>query len=120
MIYVYLLILAVLIIIVQGFFVYNLYHQSKQLEDFIAEVEKREAKIYEDAEKYYIAFLQLFMNADSEISRIDKRGTFSSDDEVGFAFKVIKTCIGNVVQKLKELKEEQNNNEENEVNNDKD
>lgn len=112
MIYVWLLILAGLIIIGQFFVVYNLYHQSKQLEEFITGVDKREKKIYEDAEKYYLAFLQLFTNADSEISRIDKRGVFSSDDEVGFAFKVIKTCIGNVVAKLKELKDEQENGTE--------
>jgi len=113
MIYIYLLICAGLIIIGLSCVVYNLYHQSKQLEEFIIGFDKKEKKIYEDAEKYYSAFLQLFLNADSEISRIDKRGTFSSDDEVGFAFKVIKTCIGNLVEKLKELKNEQNPPEEN-------
>jgi len=112
MIYVYLLIIAGPIIIGLCFVVYNLYHQSKQLEEFIVGFDKREKQMYEDAEKYYSAFLQLFLNADSEISRIDKRGTFSSDDEVGFAFKVIKTCIANVVEQLKRLKDEQENGTE--------
>lgn len=112
MIFIWLLILAFLIIIGLCFVVYNLYNQSKQLEEFIIGVDKREKKIYEDAEKYYLAFLQLFTNADSEMSRIDKRGAFSSDDEVGFAFKVIKTCIANVVEQLKRLKDEQENGTE--------
>lgn len=100
------MILASLIITALCFVVYNLYHQSKQLEEFILGVEKREKQINEDAEKYYTAFLHLFIEAQSELKRVDKRGAFSSDDEVGFAFKVIKTSIDNVVLKLKEFKED--------------
>lgn len=103
---IYLLILAILIIISLCFVAHNLYTQSNELEEFIIGVEKREKEINEDAEKYYTAFLHLFANAQSELVRIDRRGTFSSDDEVGFAFKVIKTSIDNVVLKLKQFKED--------------
>lgn len=119
MIYILLLSLCGLIIIVLGFFVFNLYKQNEQLEIFIKETNDREAKIYDDAEKYYLAFLHLFQKAQSEMDRIDKRGSFSSDDEVGFGFKVIHTAINNVVAQLQDLKNQANNEEENNEANDK-
>ena len=96
-----------IILIISSFIVYNLYQQNQQLEEFISNTNKRESKIYEDAEKYYRAFLKLFTEAYQEMERVDKRGSFSSDDEVGFSFKVIITSIKNVKDKLTELKEEQ-------------
>lgn len=89
------------------FFVYNLYRQNDQLEEYIREVDKKEKQIYDDAEKYYLAFVHLFQNAQSEMDRIDKKGSFSSDDEVGFAFKVIHSSLNTVVSKLQEIKDEQ-------------
>lgn len=106
MIYIIIISICILIIILLGFFIYNLYQQNAQLEEFIKETEKKEVKIYEDAQKYYLAFLHLFTEAKSQLDRVDKKGAFSSDDEVGFSFKVIKTAIDNVVVQLETLKPE--------------
>lgn len=102
----YIIVLLVLVIIFLIFFLYNIYNQNEQLEKFIEGSNKRETKVYKDAEKYYLAFLALFQSALDDMERVDKRGAFSSDDEVGFSFKVLKTAINNVVVKLQELQKE--------------
>ncbi len=104
---IYILILTCLIIILLSFFVYNLYRQNEQLEKFINEVELEKQTLRTEAENYYLAFLNLFYQAQTDMDRIDKRGSFSSDDEVGFAFKIIHTAINNVVLKLQELKDQE-------------
>ena len=45
------------------------------------------------------------------MQRIDKRGSFSSDDEVGFSFKVIQKAIEVVTVKLREMRKEASNPE---------
>lgn len=56
---------------------------------------------------YHLYFLKLYSEAYSQLERIDQRGSFSSDDEVGFAFKVIIQTIGDVKNKLTDLKIEE-------------
>ena len=111
MIYILIILICIVIIILCTFFIYNLYKQNEQLEKFIKDIEKKEVKMYEDAQKYYIAFLRLFSEAKSQLDRVDKKGAFSSDDEVGFSFKVIKTAIDNVVEQLETIKPETENDE---------
>lgn len=82
------------------FVISNLYEQITQLERYLQEATDNE----EQLEKYYQYFLQLFARCKVELDKVDKRGAFSSDDEVGFAFKVIQQSIGDVAEKLKNLK----------------
>lgn len=86
--------------------IYNMYKQIEQLESEVLKINQVERRIYTEAVNYYQAFLILFTDAYSELVRIDKRGSFSSDDEVGFSFKVIVTAIKNVKEKIEELKDE--------------
>lgn len=105
-----LVIILGIIIILQSFFLYNLFKQNEDLEKVIMSSGETDEKLKREVLNYYLAFLNLFMEADQQMERIDKRGSFSSDDEVGFAFKVIKTAIKNVIEKIKEFepKEEEN------------
>lgn len=78
----------------------NLLNQNRQLEDVV----KAEGKLEDDIVKYYEVLLGIFQQAYLEMTRVDKRGSFSSDDEIGFSFKVIKGAIQDVVDKLQKFK----------------
>lgn len=47
--------------------------------------------------------LKLFLEVRKRIDSVDKNGSFSSDDEIGFAFKIIEGTINNLVEKLNEI-----------------
>jgi hypothetical protein len=49
----------------------------------------------------------------SEIDKVDKNGSFSSDDEIGFAFGVIKGSIQETLSEIEKLKEEESAEEKN-------
>lgn len=102
-----LVIILLLIIALQFWFIYNLNSQITKFETYISQIGKRESKHYEEIEKYYNVFLKLFSDAYSDMQRVDKRGSFSSDDEVGFAFKVILSAIATVKETLENLRKDQ-------------
>lgn len=54
--------------------------------------------------KLLINLIAVFTAAAAKLERIDKNGSFSSDDEVGFAFKLIKETIFSLKDKLTLLK----------------
>ena len=56
----------------------------------------------------YNNLLLIFKNAESRILKVDKRGAFSSDDEVGFVFRIIKDTINSIVERLQKINEEKN------------
>lgn len=112
---IWLIVLTVLFIVLIGillFIISNLYRQNEQFETYIKEAETREKQIFKEAENYYLAMLKLFTEAKQTIDAVDKRGSFSSDDEVGFAFKIIKIAIDNVANQLEELNKEQSESKE--------
>jgi hypothetical protein len=78
---------------------YNLYSKITPLENAIS----KGLILEEEFLKYYDAILYLLVSAKTEMDKIDGKGTFSSDDDVGFAFKVIQTAINNLVLKMKQL-----------------
>lgn len=99
------IIVILLIAIIVGLFVFdNLLSQIKQLESYIEELTSKDDKIEEEVLKYYEYFLKIFTEAYVQMQRVDKRGSFSSDDEVGFAFKVLITSIETVKNKLTSMK----------------
>jgi hypothetical protein len=49
-----------------------------------------------------------YTNILTRLKRIDRLGSFESDDEVGFVFKTIKQTIETLVSELKEISKEQN------------
>jgi len=86
------------------FIITNLLSQNKQLESYIEAEFRKKIKKEEDFDKYYQYILGLLTHAYAEMLRIDKRGSFSSDDEVGFSFKVIYRCIEELKQKIEIMK----------------
>ena len=60
---------------------------------------------YENALNLLNKMIELFASAKVRLSKIDESGTFSSDDEVGFAFKLIDSTIVELHSKLLILKE---------------
>ncbi len=105
------IILSILTLIL-GFTTWNLYSQVSQLEEYAKKTNKREQKVLLEAENYYKIFKALFEEAYLNIQRVDKRGSFSSDDEVGFAFKVIFNSLKEVTDKIETLKIDDENEEE--------
>ena len=55
---------------------------------------------FENSKNMLIRLIELFTSAAARLRRIDTNGSFSSDDEVGFAFKLIDTTIIDLNEKL--------------------
>lgn len=100
------IIILITIIFLLIWFIYNLNSQVNSLEAYISKINKRELNYYAEVEGYYKIFLDLFTNAYLEMQRVDKRGSFSSDDEVGFAFRVILNSIESVKGALENLRKD--------------
>jgi hypothetical protein len=74
-----LIIILLILISILVFTNYNLLRKNEKCEDII--------KSYEE---YMINFSNVINFSDKKIKEIDARGTFESDDEIGFFFKQIK------------------------------
>lgn len=85
----------------------NLIAQNDMFEETIQIYSNKIGSVEDEAIKYHRYFLELFTQTYQELQRIDKRGSFSSDDEVGFAFRVIMTAIENVKEKLRLVETEE-------------
>lgn len=79
----------------------NLLNQINQLETQLDLSSKELEKVETEIVNHYEFFYKIFTEAYLEMDRVDVRGSFSSDDEVGFAFKVLLTSIENVKEKLR-------------------
>ena len=101
------IVILLLVIIVLSVIIWNLNSQINQFEKVIKDFDDKETKLYVELENYYKVFLGLFTEAYTTMKRIDKNGAFSSDDEVGFSFKVILGAIQTVTEKLENLKTEE-------------
>lgn len=96
----------IIIIVILSIIIFNLYSQVKQLEDEVVSENKFTWAHEQKVMSIYNFLLNKMINAKSELDRIDKRGSFSSDDEVGFAFKVINNSIDLLINEIKSLKAE--------------
>ena len=77
-----LIIFLIVIICGLGYILYLLVEQNEQYEEQIT-------TLYE----WYQTFVVSIAEANDRMEQVDKRGSFSSDDEIGFAYKTIKDCI---------------------------
>jgi len=84
-----LLVLCIYIII-------NQYFKISKYELLYAESVER----FDNSKNMLIRLIELFTAAATRLRRIDTNGSFSSDDEVGFAFKLIDTTIIDLNEKL--------------------
>lgn len=95
----FLIALVLVLCFVGWFIISNLLNQIQQLEETIqnaSDIEQRALNVYN-------FLLELYVNTYAELQEIDKRGSFSSDDEVGFVFRVIMESIEQVKTKMQEL-----------------
>ena len=76
-----LIVLMVLVI----FFGYVIYLMSEGMEQLESQVE-----LYTE---WYETFIDRLSDASDKMGQVDKRGSFSSDDEIGHAFIVVRDCI---------------------------
>lgn len=65
------------------FVIYNLLRKYEQGEEYI-----------ENLETWVTHFSKTITDMNKEIKKIDRKGAFSSDDEVGYFFKELKVIIG--------------------------
>lgn len=80
----------------------NLLKQNNVLEDSV----KNQIKLEDDILKYHEVVLGIISNAYTEFVRIDKKGSFSSDDEVGWSFSLLKNIIKDIKEKIEAIKTE--------------
>ena len=67
--------------------VYRLMEQNEQYQDDI-----------EWFQDWYSKFINSIAEANVRMEQVDKKGSFSSDDEIGFAYQTVKECIENLNQ----------------------
>lgn len=64
---------------------------------------------YGNEENYILFFrsiLETYVGVLAKLKRIDRRGSFESDDEIGFVFKTIKNTISELHQQLLTIEKE--------------
>lgn len=97
---VYAVIFFILTTLVLGWTSYNLFQKNMELMKHL----DKSIKLEDDVEKFYQVIMKLLVQTYAELERVDKRGTYSSDDEVGFAFKVIYTAIESCKKAVEDMK----------------
>lgn len=90
--------------LLQWFFLGNLLNQNKQMEEVLGKALKNNDKINEDVEKYHSVLQGIYSKAYTEIMKVDKKGSFSGDDEVGWAFSLIRDTVKDITEKLNNMK----------------
>ncbi len=85
----------------------NSYKKIEVLEKQIDRIESIESNSVTLVENLLIAYIKVL----SKLKRIDRLGSFESDDEVGFVFKTIKNTIEELKNELDNLKKILKNDE---------
>lgn len=93
---VWMIIIIITLIGVSAMIITNLLNQIRQLEKIVQETDQTTYNTY-------TFILKTLTETFAELQRIDKRGAFSSDDEVGFVFRVIVESIEHVKFQLEKL-----------------
>lgn len=106
------LIILSLLLIVGAVVIRNLLKQNDELVEIIQIYSNKVDSVEEEAIKYQRYYLELITQTYQELQRIDKRGSFSSDDEVGFSFRILFTAIENLKLKLGSIEIEEENGSE--------
>lgn len=86
------LILALILVGVESFVIYNMYKKFEVLED---ELETMSVKATE-AEDFIFDVRNRVMSQRSYLKQLDNKGAFESDDEVGYFFKELKKIINDI------------------------
>ncbi len=78
----------------------NSYNKIATLEKQLDKIESIETNSINLVENLLITYIKVF----TKLKRIDRLGSFESDDEVGFVFKTIKNTIEELKNELDNLK----------------
>jgi hypothetical protein len=73
-------IILIIIVLILGYVSYNLFKKVEQLE-----------RIVDSQESYISKFSNSVDFASKRLEKIDEKGTFQSDDEIGWFFESVKT-----------------------------
>jgi len=73
-------IILIIIVLILGYISYNLFRKVEQLE-----------RIVDSQESYISKFSNSVDFANRRLGEIDEKGTFQSDDEIGWFFESVKT-----------------------------
>ncbi len=99
------------IIILLGLYViYISYLKINKLEEILAEVEDENSELVE----FISNFNNRLFNDYEHLKEIDRRGSFESDDEVGFVFVTIKSIIEDSFKYVNEYLKSEKKDEEKE------
>lgn len=99
--------ILIILLLIAGFIIYNLYNQNRQFVEYLD-------NFYEEEERFLLIYnlvLKILVHTKIEMEKIDYRGSFRTDDEVGFSFKALQACIDTVateIDKIKNGKEDKN------------
>ena len=91
--------ILITIIVVGTIIIVNLLSQVSQLESEL----KTANSIIDRSGTFYTFLLKLYAEAAAKLDRIDKLGSFESDDEVGFIFRTIKETIAHIQHQMRIL-----------------
>ena len=81
------LILLIAVIVFMGYVIYLMSEQIEQFEDVV-----------QDYTDWIENFVEQISIADQKMKAVDNRGSFSSDDEIGFAYQTVKECINQLTE----------------------
>lgn len=95
------IILLSVICIILAYICINLYYKNVKYEQFIG----GSREYYDSAVALLERLIKLFIEAKYRMGKIEAKGSFETDDEVGFAFKLIDSVIIETSSKLDEIKE---------------
>lgn len=101
---IYIIIFLLIIIFILSWFVYNLFNQTNQLKEYLNEAFDQEDHML----KVYDVILKMLIHTKIEFEKIDFRGSFSTDDEVGFSFKALQSCIDTLLHEIEVIKNAEN------------
>lgn len=96
---IYIIIILIILLIVAGWIINNLHNQSKQLQEYLDEAFEQEDRFL----TVYDTVLRILVHTKIEMEKIDFRGAFRTDDEVGFTFIALKSCIDTVASEIDKI-----------------
>lgn len=93
------IVLLIIVILVLLFIVFNMNAKLTALESRLESYTDLEDNVMILIENLVVTYTKVL----SKIKRIDRLGSFESDDEIGFVFKTIKQTIEDLVGELKTI-----------------
>jgi uncharacterized protein involved in tolerance to divalent cations len=80
----------------------NLYSKNSVLYKQLDDIEKIETRAVDLVENLLLSHIKIL----AKLKRVDRMGSFESDDEIGFVFKAIKKTIEDLKEELVNIKKE--------------